>query len=80
MTSTAPKIVIDWTTAEAVSLDARRDDRHEVRARGSDGHWWTVSDSGEMTLAEAETLAASMRTDTMTMVKILGCCEKEENA
>lgn len=61
MTSTAPKIVIDWTTAEAVSTDSRRDDRHEVRARGSDGHWWTVSDSGEMTLADAEALAASMR-------------------
>ena len=61
MSATAKKIVIDWTTAEAVSTDATRDDRCEVRARGSDGRWWTVSDSGQMTLSEAEAMAASMR-------------------
>lgn len=52
----------DLTTARAVCNDATKD-TYEVQAKGSDGRWWTVSDSSQMTRDEAESMAESMRSD-----------------
>lgn len=52
----------DFSTAEAVCNDATAD-TWEVRAKGSDGKWWTVSDSTKMSMDEATWLAEEMRTD-----------------
>lgn len=53
----------DFTTAEANNTDNTRNDRWEVSAKSDDGQWWTVSDSAQMTQAEAEKLAAEMRAE-----------------
>lgn len=50
----------DFSTAEAICNDATKN-TWEVRAIGSDGNKWCVSDSAEMTEADAEELAQSMR-------------------
>ena len=53
----------DFATATAVCNDAVAN-TWEVRAKGSDGKFWTVSDSSAMTEGEATSLAESMRSQS----------------
>ena len=51
----------DFSTAQAICNDSRKN-TWEVRARGTDGKWWTVSESSEMSFDFAVHLAADMQT------------------
>lgn len=55
-------IQYDFSTAEAACND-NGSDTWEVRAKGSDGNWWTVSDSAELCHSEAVWQAEQMRKD-----------------
>lgn len=48
------------STAKAVCNDQQRD-TWEVQALASDGCWWTVSDSSQLSQDEAESQARDMR-------------------
>ena len=49
-----------FATATAECNDAIKD-TWEVQAKGSDGKWWTISDSSEMTSDDARSLASDLR-------------------
>ena len=51
----------DLKTARANNTDVQRDDRWEVVATADNGTEWVISDSSQMTEADAEGLAADLR-------------------
>ncbi len=59
--ATATKLTYDFSTAKPVCIDEQKKS-YEVRALGSDGKWWTVSDDGDMSYDFAVHLAADTRT------------------